>query len=102
MQPAGQKVALEIIKNLDRFAEDIKKRSGLLISNSVTQGTPISGRVYKISPNIVDPQYKIGEVVVFRMPEGEVFKGWRLDDKELVFVEHDWIIATITEEDTNA
>lgn len=96
IEPVGQKVALEIISNLDRYAEDVKKRSGILISKA-TQGQPISGRVYAIAADIVDPEYKVGDVVIFKTPEGVPFLGHRMDGKELTFVEHENIIASVKE-----
>jgi co-chaperonin GroES (HSP10) len=86
--PLGQKVALEIITNLDLYAKSLKKRSGLLAPKLV-EGQPLAGKVLALSRDIQEPEYSVGDAVIFKTPEGSVFQGVHLDGKKVCFVNHE-------------
>lgn len=97
LEPIGQNVLLEIVTRVDAFADDLHNRSGLLVAKeSIKQDEPNQGRVYAISPAIKNPEYKVGDLVVFRTKE--IFQGFRFDDKDLVSMKHEEILGKINEE----
>jgi len=98
LHAVGSKVVLEIVSNLDRFAEDVKKRSGLLVSSKTIQGQPNTGRVYSVGPD-ANLDLKAGQIVIFN--KQNVFEGIRFDDKELVAVDAFEIVAVIDDESSN-
>lgn len=96
LQPIGQNVILEIVTRVDALADQYKKSSGLLIAkDSIKQDEPNQGRVYAISPDIKDPEYQIGDLVVFHTKE--IFQGFPWGDKKLVNLQHEEILAKLTE-----
>lgn len=97
LEPTADNVLLEIVERVEAFADDLKKRSGLLVdTGKVKQDEPDRGRVVAISPDITDPEYKVGDLVLFKTKE--IFQGFKWDDKKLVFMKDHEIIATLIEE----
>lgn len=96
LEPVGDSVLLEIVTRVDALKEDVKKRSGLLIDSGMKQDEPDRGRVVAISKDIADPEYAVGDLVVFHTRE--IFQGFRWDGKDLVSMKHEEIIAKIIEE----
>lgn len=94
LEPKGQNVLLEIVTESDTLAQNVKASSGLLIPE-VTQGEPKRGVVYSVSEAIESPEYGIGDTVVFRTED--LFEGFKWDDKKLVSVKSDEILAVISE-----
>lgn len=94
--PIGQNVILEIITEMDKLADRYKSTLIIETTSKTVQGQPNTGRVYVISPDIKDPDYKVGDMVVFHTEE--VFQGFKMDGKNLVTVKHNEIIASINEE----
>lgn len=97
MQPIGDNVIVEIITETDKFTDEVAQRTGLIYqaTEKTVQGEPYNGRVYAMGPDIEDPEYSIGDNVVFSIQE--IFQGFRYDDKKLVRVKHHEIIGKITE-----
>lgn len=95
LHAVSNKVVLEIVKNLDRYAEDVKKRSGLLVSPKVPQGEPNMGKVYSIGPAVVDPGYEVGDTVVFN--KGGLFIGFKHEDKDFIACDDTEILAKVSE-----
>lgn len=92
MQPTKNNVLLEIVTKADQFAQDVKKRSGLIVTNGKTkEGEPNTGVVFAIGKGIEDPEYKIGDSVIF-FKQG-IFQGFDHDGKKLVSVTDDEIKA---------
>jgi co-chaperonin GroES (HSP10) len=95
LKAVNNKVVLEIIKNLDRYAEDVKKRSGLLVSPKVVQGEPNMGKVYSIGPDVTDPGYEVGDMVVFN--KAGMFMGFKHEDKDFIALDAFEIQAKVIE-----
>lgn len=97
LEPVGDNVLLEIVTRVDQFAGDLKKRTGLLVAkDSIKQDEPNTGRVYAISKSIKDPEYSVGDLVIFSTKE--IFQGFRHEGKDLVSMRHEEIIGKINEE----
>ena len=95
LKAVNNKVILEIVKNLDRYAEDVKKRSGLLVSPKLQQGQPDTGVVQSIGKDVVDPEYAIGDTVIFN--KGGMFLGFKHEGKDYIAVDAFEIQAKVTE-----
>ena len=96
LEPYGENVLLEIIERVDVFADDLKKRTGLLVpKDKIKQDEPNMGIVYAIGDDVKDPPFKVGDKVVFRTKE--IFQGFKWDDKKLVSLKYDEVIASIIE-----
>lgn len=95
IEPVNNNVILEIATKLDKYAEDVKKRSGIIVSPKIAQGQPNQGVVLAIAKGIKDPEYSVGDIVVFS--KGGIFEGFKHDGKDLVSVAHDEIVAKILE-----
>lgn len=95
LDPKGKHVLLEIVTRADQLADEVKNRSGLLVTTAKTrQGEPNTGIVYAIGADVPDDRlYHVGDTVVFHSKE--IFQGFHFDGKKLVSVEHEEILAII-------
>lgn len=95
LEALGNHVILEIIQQSDELKNRLKK-SGLLVQDDIKQGEPDRGRVYAIGPDVKEPGFKVGDVVVFHTKE--VFQGFKHDGKNLVSMNDFEIMAVLTGE----
>ncbi len=95
LHAVSNKVVLEIVSKLDAYAEDVKKRSGLLVSPKVPQGEPNMGKVFSIGPEVEKPGYAVGDTVVFN--KAGMFTGFKHEDKDFIIVDSFEVQAKVTE-----
>lgn len=79
LKPLPGKILVEFITRSDARAEEVKKRSGLLLPEAEFQGAPDRGVVYAVGPD-VDPQISVGRTVFFKddTPKGFEWEGRKL------------------------
>lgn len=97
LEPIGQNVILEIISRGEEYAAGVKSRSGLIVqADKIKQNEPNQGRVYAVSAAIKDPEYSVGDLVIYSTRD--IFQGFEFDGKKLVTMKADEIIAKLSEE----
>lgn len=96
IEAVGKQVILQILTNAELRAEAVKKKSGILLPTSVTQGQPVIGKVYRIGQDVESPLYKMGNTVIFR--KKELFEGFKFNKLNLINVEHSEIVGIMRDE----
>lgn len=91
LKPVGGKVLVEIEFGHESRAAEIKKRSGLIISNPKKAGIPTTGWIFAIADN-VDVPFKVGDHIIFNEPKPS---GFHHDGKRLLALQPDQIVGKI-------
>lgn len=95
IEAIGEFVIVELITRLDKFKDEVKERSGLLIADTA-QGTPSFGRVVSIGPDVKKPRmYEEGDTVVFK--DQKNFQGFKHDDLPMAGLHESRIVAVVNE-----
>lgn len=91
LKPLPGKIIVEFITRSDALADEVKKRSGLLLTEAEYQGAPDRGVVYAVGEG-VDPQIAVGKTICFR---DDAPKGFEWDGHKLFALEEKQVLAVL-------
>lgn len=92
--PIGDKVIIEPVLNSQLAAQDLKKRTGLILASPKHQGIPIIGDVVAIGPDV--DRCKVGDRVMFKEQSP---RGFKWEGKGYIPTTNNHILALVTEDD---
>lgn len=70
----GNWVLLEIILHSDMRAADVKSKiPGFVMAKPEFEALPMFGKVYKVGDGVKNPEFKIGDIVIFKEDKPHAF-----------------------------